>query len=58
MAILSSQIDPGVMDSLAEQGVAAVHRDLGRVDKLIGNIPTDYEHNKTIELKLYSEVTP
>jgi DNA-binding LacI/PurR family transcriptional regulator len=44
VAILTSQIDPGVMDSLAEQGVAAVYLDLGRVDKLISNILLDYEH--------------
>jgi DNA-binding LacI/PurR family transcriptional regulator len=44
VAILTSQIDPGVMDSLVEHGVAAVYLDLGRVDKLISNILLDYEH--------------
>ncbi len=44
MAILTSQIDPGVMDMLSDSGVAAVYLDLGRVDRLISNILLDYEH--------------
>ena len=44
VAILTSQIDPGVMDSLAEHGIAAVYLDLGRVDRFISNILLDYEH--------------
>jgi DNA-binding LacI/PurR family transcriptional regulator len=44
IAILTSQIDPGVIDMLTEHGVAAVYLDLGRVDKLISNILLDYEH--------------
>ena len=44
MAILTSQIDPGVIDMLTEHGVAAVYLDLGRVDRLISNILLDYEH--------------
>lgn len=44
VAVLTSQIDPGVMNSLAEHGIAAVYLDLGRVDKLISNILLDYEH--------------
>jgi LacI family transcriptional regulator len=44
VAILTSQIDPGVMDMLAEQRIAAVYLDLGRVDRYISNILLDYEH--------------
>jgi LacI family transcriptional regulator len=44
MAILTSQIDPGVIDMLTEHGIAAVYLDLGRVDRLISNILLDYEH--------------
>jgi DNA-binding LacI/PurR family transcriptional regulator len=44
MAILTSQIDPGVMEMLAEQQIAAVYLDLGRVDRYISNILLDYEH--------------
>jgi LacI family transcriptional regulator len=44
MAILTSQIDPGVIDMLTTHGVAAVYLDLGRVDRLISNILLDYEH--------------
>jgi DNA-binding LacI/PurR family transcriptional regulator len=44
IAILTSQIDPGVIDMLTESGIAAVYLDLGRVDQLIGNILLDYEH--------------
>jgi DNA-binding LacI/PurR family transcriptional regulator len=44
IAILTSQIDPDVIDMLTESGVAAVYLDLGRVDKLISNILLDYEH--------------
>jgi LacI family transcriptional regulator len=43
IAILTSQIDPSVMDLLAERGVAAVYLDLGRVDRAISNIVVDYE---------------
>jgi LacI family transcriptional regulator len=44
VAILTSQIDPGVMDMLAKQHIAAVYLDLGRVDRHISNILLDYEH--------------
>jgi DNA-binding LacI/PurR family transcriptional regulator len=44
VAILTSQIDPAVMDSLADHGIGAVYLDLGRVDKFISNILLDYEH--------------
>lgn len=43
VAILTSQIAPGVMDMLAEQKIAAVYLDLGRVDRYISNIVLDYE---------------
>src|SRR5579871_685868 len=44
VAILTSQIDPGVMNMLAEQRIAAVYLDLGRVDRYVSNILLDYEH--------------
>jgi len=44
VAILTSQIDPGVIEMLSEKGVAAVYLDLGRVDRYISNILLDYEH--------------
>jgi len=51
VAILTSQIDPGVMDMLRDREVAAVYLDLGRVDRLIGNILLDYEHGITEALE-------
>lgn len=44
VAILTSQIDPVVMDMLASHRIAAVYLDLGRVDQSISNILIDYEH--------------
>ncbi|HEX4231033.1 MAG TPA: LacI family DNA-binding transcriptional regulator [Bryobacteraceae bacterium] len=44
VAILTSQIDPSVIDMLASKYVAAVYLDLGRVDRGISNIVIDYEH--------------
>jgi LacI family transcriptional regulator len=44
VAILTSQIDPSVIDMLASKHVAAVYLDLGRVDRGISNIVIDYEH--------------
>jgi len=44
VAILTSQIDPAVMDTLAGRNIAAVYLDLGRVDRRISNILLDYEH--------------
>jgi LacI family transcriptional regulator len=43
VAVLTSQIAPEVMDMLAEQKIAAVYLDLGRVDRYISNIVLDYE---------------
>ena len=44
IAILTSQIDPAIMDLLVEKEVCAVYLDLGRVEPLISNIVIDYEH--------------
>jgi LacI family transcriptional regulator len=44
VAILTSQIDPGVIDTLARHHIAAVYLDLGRVDKSISNIVIEYEN--------------
>jgi DNA-binding LacI/PurR family transcriptional regulator len=44
VAILTSQIDPGIIDMLARHHIAAVYLDLGRVAKSISNIVIEYEH--------------
>jgi LacI family transcriptional regulator len=44
IAILTSQIEPGVMELLAQKDICAVYLDLGRVEPLISNIVIDYEH--------------
>ncbi len=44
VAILTSQIDPSVIDMLASKAIPAVFLDLGRVDRCISNISIDYEH--------------
>jgi LacI family transcriptional regulator len=43
VAILTSQIDPAVVEELADRRVAAVYLDLGHVSKGISNILIDYE---------------
>lgn len=43
VAILTSQIDPSVIDMLAEHRIAAVYLDLGRVSQSISNIMLEYE---------------
>lgn len=43
VAILTSQIDPAIMDMLAERRIAAVYLDLGSVAPCISNITLDYE---------------
>lgn len=43
VAVLTSQIDPSVMELLASRGVCAVYLDLGRVDRCVSNIAVDYE---------------
>ena len=44
VAILTSQIDPSVINMLAERRIAAVYLDLGTVDHAISNIVIGYEH--------------
>jgi len=44
VAVLTSQIDPAVIETLAGHRIAAVYLDLGRVDQSISNIVLDYEH--------------
>ena len=44
VAILTSQIEPSMVDMLAAAKIAAVYLDLGRVDRSISNIVLDYEH--------------
>ena len=44
VAILTSQIEPSIVDMLAGHKVAAVYLDLGRVDHYISNLVLDYEH--------------
>jgi len=44
IALLTSQIDPAVINMLAERRIAAIYLDLGRVDQAISNIMVDYEH--------------
>jgi LacI family transcriptional regulator len=43
VAVLTSQIDPSVMELLASRKVCAVYLDLGRVDCCVSNIAVDYE---------------
>lgn len=56
VAILTSQIDPSVIDLLAERGVAAVYLDLGRVDRAISNIVIDYEHGIAAVLEYLTQL--
>lgn len=44
VAVLTSQIDPAVINLLAQRRIAAVYLDLGRVDQAISNIVVEYEH--------------
>lgn len=43
IAVLTSQIDPAVVDMLAEHKIAAVYLDLGRVGPRISNLVIEYE---------------
>ena len=43
VAIFTSQIEPSIVDILAERGVAAVYLDLGKVSHAVSNIVIDYE---------------
>jgi len=47
VAVLTSQIDPSVMELLASRGICAVYLDLGRVDRCVSNIAVDYEQGIT-----------
>ncbi|MBM4023913.1 MAG: LacI family transcriptional regulator [Planctomycetes bacterium] len=44
VAILTSQIDPCVMEMLVQEKVGSVYLDLGRVDRFVSNIVLDYEN--------------
>lgn len=44
VAVMTSEIDPTVIEMLTRRGVAAVYLDLGRVDRLVSNIALDYEN--------------
>jgi LacI family transcriptional regulator len=44
VAVVTSQIEPSVVDILAGRHVAAVYLDLGKVADFVSNIVLDYEH--------------
>ncbi len=56
VAILTSQIDPSIIDMLAERRIAAVYLDLGRVGPGISNILLDYEHGIVEALEYLSRL--
>ncbi|MBV8569981.1 MAG: LacI family DNA-binding transcriptional regulator [Acidobacteriaceae bacterium] len=56
VAILTSQIDPAVIDMLARHRIAAVYLDLGRVDKSISNIVIEYETGIVLMLEHLSQL--
>lgn len=56
VAILTSQIDPSVMETLASHEIAAVYLDLGKVDRFISNIVLDYEHGIAEALQYLSNL--
>jgi LacI family transcriptional regulator len=43
VAILTSQVEPSVMQTLARRRICAVYLDLGRVDHAVSNIAVEYE---------------
>jgi DNA-binding LacI/PurR family transcriptional regulator len=43
VAVFTSQIDPTIVDILAERHIAAVYLDLGKVSHAVSNIVLDYE---------------
>lgn len=51
VAILTSQIDPSVRQTLSSRGICAVYLDLGRVDRHVSNIAIDYESGITAALQ-------
>jgi DNA-binding LacI/PurR family transcriptional regulator len=44
VAVMTSQVDPSVIQQLASHGICAVYLDLGRVDRFISNVIVDCEH--------------
>lgn len=56
VAILTSQIDPSVIDMLAERHVAAVYLDLGRVSQSISNIMLEYEQGIVEALEYLTQI--
>lgn len=56
VAILTSQIDPLIIDMLAERNVAAVYLDLGRVGRSISNIMLEYEQGIVDALEYLSQL--
>jgi LacI family transcriptional regulator len=56
VAVLTTQIDPSVMEMLAAHRIAAVYLDLGRVDRSISNIIIDYEHGIAEALERLSKL--
>lgn len=56
VAIFTSQIDPSIVDILAERRVAAVYLDLGKVSHAVSNIVIDYEGGIVQALEHLSEL--
>lgn len=56
IAILTSQIDPAIMQMLAERRIAAVYLDLGNVGPCISNIILDYESGIVAALEYLHEL--
>jgi len=56
VAILTSQIDPSVIDMLAERRIAAVYLDLGKVSESISNIMIEYEQGIVDALEYLTEL--
>jgi LacI family transcriptional regulator len=56
IAVLTSQIDPSIIDMLAERRIAAVYLDLGRVGQSISNIVLEYENGIVQALEFLTEL--
>jgi len=56
VAILTSEIDPSIIDTLARKEICAVYLDLGKVDHCISNITLDYEHGISAALNHVREL--
>jgi LacI family transcriptional regulator len=50
IAILTSQLDPSIVNVLALRGICAVYLDLGRVGRYVSKISVDYEQGITAAL--------